>query len=89
MYELVTISSNTIPLRHIERHNLRYTNGAPLPRSYPHSGSNIKWTSALGPWTRSMGANFRPPRLDDLPHWQYTDLQSNPATIDFDSVYLP
>ena len=32
---------------------------------------------------------FRPPRLDDLPHWQQLDLAPNPAHVDFDSVYLP
>ena len=32
---------------------------------------------------------LRLPRLDDLPHWQVTDLQPNPAAIDFDTVYLP
>ena len=31
----------------------------------------------------------RPPRLDDLPHWQQLDLAPNPAHTDFHSVYLP
>ena len=31
----------------------------------------------------------RPPRLDDLPHWQQLDLAPNPAHTDFQSVYLP
>jgi hypothetical protein len=31
----------------------------------------------------------RPPRLDDMPHWQQLDLAPNPAHVDFQTVYLP
>ena len=34
-------------------------------------------------------ARLRPPRLDDLPHWQQLDLAPNPAHVDFESIYLP
>ena len=34
-------------------------------------------------------ARLRPPRLDDLPHWQQLDLAPNPALVDFESIYLP
>ena len=32
---------------------------------------------------------LRPPRHDDLPHWQQLDLAPNPAHVDFESIYLP
>jgi hypothetical protein len=47
-------------------------------------------TSATADFLTAFNAiRCRQPRLDDLPHWQVTDLQPNPATIDFDAVYLP
>lgn len=39
--------------------------------------------------TAFKAIRLRPPRLDDLPHWQVMDLNPNPASIDFDTVYLP
>ena len=32
---------------------------------------------------------LRPPRLDDLPHWQQLDLAPNPDHVDFTLAYLP